>query len=364
VRPIVIAAGGTGGHFFPAEALAASLIARGQRVVLMTDGRAGNLKSETFAGHEQYVLRGAGLAGRGIGRAAAAILSLSAGAVQARHILARLDAAAVVGFGGYPCVPPILASRTLLRRPVLVLHEQNAVLGRANRFLAKHVDLLALGFAETLRVPPGIRTEVFGNPVRPAIQALAEQMPEPADGEFHLLVTGGSLGARVFSEVVPETVARLPIELRSRLRVVQQCRPEDMDRVRAIYAQANVQADLAPFFKDMAARLRTAHLIIARAGASTCAEIAVAGRAAILVPLPSAIDDHQTANARALNGATVIAQADFTPATLEKILTDMQQNPAKLIAAAQAVRTCARPEAANDLADQLESLIARAETLR
>ena len=214
VHPIVIAAGGTGGHFFPAEALASELLARGRRVALMTDARSGGLQSPVFAGLEQFVISGAGIAGRGALRAGKAALALAAGVVQARRILARIHAAAVVGFGGYPCVAPVLATRLMRHRPTVILHEQNAVLGRANRFLARHADLLALSFAATARVPEVAATVVTGNPVRPAIAALAAVPYAPPTDTLRLLVLGGSLGARVFSDVVPPALAALPDALR------------------------------------------------------------------------------------------------------------------------------------------------------
>src|ERR1700722_18681148 len=190
VQPIVIAAGGTGGHFFPAEALAAELVARGHRIVLMTDARSGGLSSPTFAGREQYVIRGAGIAGRGLWRGAKAIGSLAAGVVQARATLARIGASSIVGFGGYPTVAPVLAAGLLRRRPVVILHEQNAVLGRANRFLAGRADVLALGFEDTKRVPAGTRTEVTGNPVRPAITGLSQTGYVAPTDRIKLLVLG------------------------------------------------------------------------------------------------------------------------------------------------------------------------------
>ena len=363
-RPIVIAAGGTGGHFFPAEALAGTLIARGHRVVLMTDARAATRPSAVFAGHEQHVLRGAGIAGRGVHRAGRALVSLAAGTLQARRVLTVLDAAAVVGFGGYPSVAPILAARTLRRRPAIVLHEQNAVLGRANRFLAARADLLALGFEKTSRVPAGILTQLVGNPVRPAIAALAGTPAPMPGGRVELLVLGGSLGARVFADIVPHAVAMLPAALRARLHVVQQCRAEDLDRVRGTYMSADVAAQTAPFFDDVADRLAAAHLVISRAGASTCAEMAVAGRAAILVPLPGAIDDHQTENARGVAGATIIRQAEFTPERLAATLNEMIADPARLALAARLAASAARPHAADALADAVEHLVARMETSR
>ena len=355
MQPIVIAAGGTGGHFFPAEALAAALIARGHRVVLMTDARSGALKSAVFAGRETFVLSGAGISGRGILRAARALGGLAAGVVTARRLLTSLDASVVVGFGGYPCVPPVLAARSLRHRPRIVLHEQNAVLGRANMFLGRRADVLALGVDDTRRLPEGVRAVVTGNPVRPAIAALAGEAYAPPGDHANLLVLGGSLGARVFSDVVPASVAALPSDLRGRLRITQQCRAEDLDRVRAAYAACGVTAALAPFFDDVADRLRDAHLVIARAGASTVAELAVAGRPAILVPLPGAIDDHQTGNAAALGGARVIAQGDFAPADLAQALRALFDDPAALAASAREAAASGRANAAEALADLVES---------
>jgi UDP-N-acetylglucosamine--N-acetylmuramyl-(pentapeptide) pyrophosphoryl-undecaprenol N-acetylglucosamine transferase len=360
VQPIVIAAGGTGGHLFPAEALAAELIARGQRIVLMTDTRSAGQKSPVFAEREQYILPGAGVAGRGALRGVLAVGSIAAGVVQARTILARIGAAAVVGFGGYPSVAPVLATRLLRHRPGVILHEQNAVLGRANRFLARHADAIALSFAETERVPEVAATAPTGNPVRPAIMALAQSSYVAPSGRINLLVLGGSLGARVFSDVVPDALRALPDNLRVRLNVVQQCRPEDLDRVRSAYARADIAADLAPFFPDVAARLLAAHLVIARAGASTVTELAIAGRPSILVPLPSAIDDHQSANARALaqaGGAWVYPQPSFTPTALTERLAELLPDPAALAAAAVAARTRARPDAAARLADLVHDLM-------
>ncbi len=357
-QPIVIAAGGTGGHFFPAEALAAELIARGQRVVLMTDARSTAGNSPVFAQREIHVLKGAGIAGRGAVRAGKAVLAMAAGIAQARSILAGLNASAIVGFGGYPSVAPVLASRLLRRRPAVVLHEQNAVLGRANRFLCGRADSLALSFAATQLIPSGTRTEVTGNPVRPAIAALAHAAYQAPGQTIRLLILGGSLGARVFSDIVPDALALLAEPLRARLSVVQQCRPEDLDRVRAAYTQAGIAADLAAFFPDVAERLLGAHLVIARAGASTVAELAVVGRPSILVPLPGAIDDHQSANARALadaGGAVVMPQSDLTPRTMADRLTTLLADPATLTRAAVAARGLAVPVAAAHLADLVES---------
>lgn len=365
VQTIVIAAGGTGGHFFPAEALASELIRRNHRIVLMTDSRSSGLASPVFADRERYVLPGAGIAGRGLWRGVKAVAGLAACVFQARHILSRLNAAAVVGFGGYPCVGPVLGAALLRAKPVVVLHEQNAVLGRANRFLAGRGAHVALSFPNTERLPASARETagVTGNPVRPAIIALADASYVPPSDGIRLLVLGGSLGARVLSDVVPAAIKSLPEALRSRLSITQQCRKEDLDRVRAAYAQVGVEADLATFFPDVADRLAAAHLVVARAGASTVAELAVAGRPSILVPLPGAIDDHQTANATALtaaHAARLMPQPTFTPDILANTLTELLSDPALLIVMAEAARAQGRPDAAARLADLVETRIAQA----
>ncbi len=361
VRPVVIAAGGTGGHFFPAEALAEALLARGRRIALMTDARSAGLDSPEFANAERFVLPGAGIAGRGAMRAAGAAAALAAGTLRARGLLARLDAAVVVGFGGYPSVAPVLGAAALRRRPPVILHEQNAVLGRANRLLARRADLLALGFADTARVPANARRVVTGNPVRAPIRALADvaYLPPDAVSAVHLLVLGGSLGARVFSDVVPAALAALPAAARARLRVVQQARAEDVVRVQAAYAACGIAAEIAPFFTDIADRLAAAQLVIARAGASTVAELAVAGRPALLVPLPIAIDDHQAANAQALQaagGAWMIRQPEFTAGWLAARLAALFAAPETLAVAAAAARSVARRDAAAALADLVETV--------
>ena len=365
VKPIVIAAGGTGGHFFPAEALASRLMARGHRVVLMTDQRSGASQSPVFAGGEIHVLPGAGIAGRGIRRSAAAVAALARGTLQARRILGPLNAGAIIGFGGYPCVPPVLAARTLGKHPAIILQEQNAVLGRANRMLSRAADVLALGFAGTTRVPAHVRAVVTGNPVRDAIAHVAGRGYTPPADPIELLVLGGSLGARVFSDIVPPAIAALPAALRGRLRITQQCRQEDISRVRAAYAEQGIDAELASFFADVATKLLRAHLVIARAGASTCAELAAVGRPAILVPLPGAIDDHQAANAASLSAAhaaLMIAQAKFTSDRLNELLQTCLQE-SWLTAAAAAAARCARAGAADDLSDLVEQSLARTEAL-
>jgi UDP-N-acetylglucosamine--N-acetylmuramyl-(pentapeptide) pyrophosphoryl-undecaprenol N-acetylglucosamine transferase len=362
VRPVVIAAGGTGGHFFPAEALAAALIKRGERIALMTDARSSAYASPVFANAERFVLKGSGLAGHGMLGAARGALALARGTWEARRLLLDLNPSAVVGFGGYPSVPPVVAARFLpaSRRPPVVLHEQNAVLGRANRGMARGADLLALCFEGTRRVPPEAKAEVLGNPVRPAIAALHGQgYVAPAD-VMRVFVLGGSLGARIFSDVVPAAITALPPAIRRRIAVVQQCREEDLDRTRTAYAAAGVRAELAPFFADVATHYANAHLVIARAGASTVAEIACAGRPSILVPLPHAIDDHQSENARSLSAAgaaELMSQTNFSAESLATALKNRLLAPETLDEAARAAASLGRPDAAERLADRVLSLV-------
>jgi UDP-N-acetylglucosamine--N-acetylmuramyl-(pentapeptide) pyrophosphoryl-undecaprenol N-acetylglucosamine transferase len=359
----VIAAGGTGGHFFPAEALAAALQARGERVVLMTDARSGGLTSPAFSNAERYVLAGAGLSGRGVVPAAKGVVALAEGVWQARKILQELEPAAVVAFGGYPAVPPVVAARFLKIRPAIVLHEQNAVLGRANRLLAWFADRLVLSFAKTERLPRSVLTSVLGNPVRPAIVALAGEGYEAPDDKIQLLVLGGSLGAKIFGTLIPAALALLPENLRDRLVVTQQCRADDAAAAREVLQDAGIEAELSPFFEDVAARINRAHLVIARAGASTVAELAVAGRPAIFIPLPGAIDDHQRANADALADAGAAwrsDQAGIAPQTLANRIEMLLTAPEILSRTAAAAAALGRPDAAEKLADLVQGAMVMA----
>jgi UDP-N-acetylglucosamine--N-acetylmuramyl-(pentapeptide) pyrophosphoryl-undecaprenol N-acetylglucosamine transferase len=355
----VLAAGGTGGHLFPAEAVGRLLVANGGAVHLLTDRRA-----DAFAAAVPGVtidLVRAGRFGGGPLHAAYGLAELAVGVVQARRLLRRLAPAAVVGFGGYPSVPTMLAA-TQLGLPTLI-HEQNVVLGRANRLLAPRARRIATGFAATqgLRDTDRGRAIHTGNPVRPAIHAVGA-VPYAAperDAPIELLVVGGSQGARIFGEIVPPALALLPAGLRARLRVAQQARPEDKDAVVAQYTARGIAAEIATFFDDMSARLQRAHLVVCRAGASTIAELAVAGRPAILVPYPHAMDDHQTANASAFaasGGGWVIAQPGFTPDTLAERLADLFVDPAALATAAGAARHSARDAAAEHLAQLVHGL--------
>jgi UDP-N-acetylglucosamine--N-acetylmuramyl-(pentapeptide) pyrophosphoryl-undecaprenol N-acetylglucosamine transferase len=355
-RPlIVLAAGGTGGHMFPAEALAGALAARGHDVALITDrrGQAIALPGIDLAVHR---VRAAAMTGASLPAKLTAGLQLLIGAAQSWWLLRRLKPAAVVGFGGYPSVPAVLAAHRL-GLPV-ILHEQNAVLGRANQMLTPYARRIATCFAEVEGVSAADRGKIVmtGNPVRPAIAALA-QTPYPtleADSSVNLLITGGSLGASLFSRVIPKAIGLLPESVRRRLSIVQQARADDLEGVRAAYAALGMTPVLAPFFGDMPARLAAAHLVIGRAGASTVAETAVAGRPAILVPLAIHRDDHQTKNARALEAAgaaLVMPEAAFTPEALAARLQPLLALPEKLTAMAAKARDVATLDAAERLAD-------------
>ena len=359
--PIVIAAGGTGGHFFPAEALAAELLERGERVVLLTDARSSGFESPVFAKTDKYVVAGSGLAGRNARRILQGVFALARGVMQARAILRGLKPGAVVAFGGYPSVPPVLAAASIYgAKPMIVLHEQNAVLGRANRFLCRFSNVLALNFVNTQRLPSTTRTIVVGNPVRPAIRNLYSQGYSAPGESIQLLIIGGSLGAKVFSSLVPRALAKLPGELRARLRVTQQCRVEDIEAAGRIFEDAGIKAELSAFYTDVAALLKRAHLIVARAGASTVAEIAVAGRPVIFIPLPGAIDDHQRANADAIaahGGAKRLDQAGLTADILAKEIETFLMDPQRLVDMAAASARIGEPHAAARLADLLQGRV-------
>lgn len=357
-RLAVIAAGGTGGHMFPAQALAEVLRQRGWRILLATDER-GALYADKFPADSQLSLSAAtAKASDPIGMMRAGIAVLR-GTLQARAAFRQLDPAVVVGFGGYPSLPALLAGIGQ-KRPT-VIHEQNAVFGRVNRFLANRVTEVACAFPTLELAKPAVkqRAHVLGNPVRPDILALMDQPYEPPQpgGRIRLLVTGGSQGARLLSETTPEAIAKLPEEIRGRLDVQQQTRKESMDSARRIYANALVKAEVAPFFRDMAGRLAAAHLVIGRAGASTVCELAVAGRPSLLVPLKIAADDHQRFNARLLEdagGAAVALEDELTVDSLAAALKHMLGNPALLERMANGARSVAKPDAAEKLADLVE----------
>jgi UDP-N-acetylglucosamine--N-acetylmuramyl-(pentapeptide) pyrophosphoryl-undecaprenol N-acetylglucosamine transferase len=358
-RLVVLAAGGTGGHMFPAEALAGALIARGHKVALVTDAR-GKGFGDRLPQVEVHRISAGGLAGRGLVARARGALQLLGGLFQARGILRRLSPAIVVGFGGYASVPTVMAAQRAGIKTVL--HEQNAVLGRANRLLARRAAKIALSFDHVAGLPggDGDKTVITGNPVRPAIAAVAD-FPYPAQGgDLRLLVTGGSQGARVFGHVVPAAVAMLPETLRARLRVAQQCRAEDFSTAKDAYDRLGVAAELATFFADMPERLAASHLAVMRSGASTVTELCAAGRPAILVPYPHAADDHQAANARAVaasGAAWVMPEPEFTAVALADRLNALLAAPAALAAAAAKARAAGRRDAAERLADLVLSLV-------
>jgi UDP-N-acetylglucosamine--N-acetylmuramyl-(pentapeptide) pyrophosphoryl-undecaprenol N-acetylglucosamine transferase len=351
--PIVLAAGGTGGHLFPAQALAGTLLAMDRRVALVTDPR-GQAFGGQLAEVDVHRIR-AGRFDSGLLSKAVGLAEIALGTMEAGRLLRRLAPAAVVGFGGYPSVPTMLAAARL-GLPT-VIHEQNAILGRANRLLAPRMRRIATSFAAVGGMRPADRERAVetGNPVRPAIAALRDA-PYPAiapDGPLRILVLGGSQGARILSEVIPTAVAQLPDGLRHRLRLTQQARPEDIEAVRAAHAANGIAAELASFFTDVPARLAQAHLVISRSGASTVAELAMIGRPAILVPYLHATDDHQTANAVALSqagAAWVMSQGDFGPTALAARLTVLFAAPTSLQEAAAAAHRLGRPEAATLLA--------------
>jgi len=352
---ILLAAGGTGGHLFPAEALGLELIRRGHRVRLVTDARALRytglftkdtidvVPSETVRGRTPWSLARTGA-------------MLGAGTLVALNLMRRMKPAAVVGFGGYPTVPPLLAAR-LFGVPTLV-HEANAVLGRANRFLSSRVGAIATSLPGVLDRDPALaaKTTTVGTPMRPAILAAAAvkfAVPEPT-GPLRLLVVGGSQGARVMADIVPGAIERLRPSLWNRLILTQQVREEDMTRVRAVYDRLKINAELAPFFADLPARLASSHLVISRSGAGTVAELGAIGRPSILVPLPGSIDQDQFANAGVLaqaNGAVRIAQGDFTSDRLAAEISSLAAEPGRLTAMAAGARGVGRLDAAERLAD-------------
>jgi len=353
---ILLAAGGTGGHLFPAEALATVLMARGCDVELATDHRALDYGT-VFAPDTVHALAAATpFAGSPVAKLAA-LLKLGRGTLAARALIKRLAPRCVIGFGGYPSVPPLLAA-TWLKVPTLI-HEQNAVMGRANRFLAGRVTAIATGFPSLGGVTAEIRAKSVhtGNPVRPAVvAAAATPFPDFTDGCLRLLVTGGSQGARIMSDIVPAAVQAMAPVVRQQLRIVQQARAEDLERVKSLYAALGVQAEVAPFFKDLPARIARAHLVVARAGASTVSELAVIGRPSILVPLPGSLDQDQAANAAWLGSAKaalVLPQTEFTPNRLATELLRSLAEANSLRGAAAAARALGIADAAERLADRV-----------
>ena len=352
---VCLAAGGTGGHVFPALAVAQTLQAQGHRTLLITDRRGTHMVTGTaFA-----TIAAASPFQRGLGKRIGALALLSGGAIMSFLRLLFRRPAVMIGFGGYPSFAPLLMAG-LLRIPTLV-HEQNAYLGRANRLLASRAGHLALSWGDTANVPDAATSFAAGMPVRSAFFEIAP-MRLNKGAPLHLTILGGSLGASIFADIVPAAIAKLPTSIRKILNVTQQCRPEQLDSLRAIYKQMGIQANLAPFFDDVPAILSDSHLVIGRAGASSVAELAAAGRPAILVPLAIAMDDHQSANARQLadvGGAISIAEPDFTAQSLCQEMTKLLSSRTCLAKMGEDARKLAMPDAAHNIADYALTLASR-----
>ena len=358
-RHFVLAAGGTGGHMIPAHAVAEELMVRGHHVALVTDERGAKIPG-IFDKAQVHVMP-AGRMTKNPKSWPGALKAILSGRAMARRLNETFRPTAVVGFGGYPAMPALLGA--LADGIPTAIHEQNAVLGRVNRLLAGRVDAIATAYPDVERLKDAYagKVHLVGNPVREEVKALRDEEFPPLTDEsvFRVLVIGGSQGATILSTVVPEGLSMLPIALRRRLQVTQQCRAEDIERVRKVYAEQEIPADLATYFNDVPEKLGWSHLMIARAGASTLAELTCAGRPAILIPLPSAMDDHQTANAKEMTeagGARTIPQARFTAVELAKQMQKMAMEPGALQNAAKRARACGRPNAARDMADLLESI--------
>ncbi|OJF97304.1 undecaprenyldiphospho-muramoylpentapeptide beta-N-acetylglucosaminyltransferase [Pararhizobium antarcticum] len=355
---ILLAAGGTGGHLFPAEALGYELKAQGYSVHLVTDSRAERYAGK-FPADEIHVVPSATIGSKNPIKVARSLWTLWTGVRAARRLIARLKPQVVVGFGGYPTVPPLLAA-TGMGVPSMI-HEQNAVMGRANKALAGRVRAIAGGFLPESDGPYAAKTVTTGNPVRPAVLEAAKVPYQPStEGEaFRLVVFGGSQGAQYFSKTVPTAISLLDEGLRKRLKLTQQARPEDMEMVRGCASRLELEAEIAPFFNDMAERIAQAHLVICRSGASTVSELAVIGRPSVLVPYPYALDHDQAANAAALaanGGAKVIVQAELSAEKLATILTHAMGNPGKLSDMAEKARQTGKPDAARLLAAIVDAI--------
>jgi UDP-N-acetylglucosamine--N-acetylmuramyl-(pentapeptide) pyrophosphoryl-undecaprenol N-acetylglucosamine transferase len=358
---ILLCAGGTGGHLFPAEALAVVLEKRGLAIELATDARAAQFK---FPARAMHIIPSATVRGRDPVSLARTLTVLTIGLAKAWLLIGRIRPAVVVGFGGYPTVPPLFAASA--RGVPSVLHEQNGVMGRANRLLASRVTAIATSFPSLTNLDPRLSAKVTftGNPVRAqVVEAAAIPYTAPAAGApLSLVVFGGSQGAHVMAEIVPPALTRLAPEIRARLRVVQQARAEDIESVRAAYAEAGIVAECAPFFADLPRRMAQARVVISRSGASTVAELSAIGRPGILVPLPHALDQDQFANAGVLaqaGGAIRIEQRDFTPERLAAEIAALAADPARLARMAIAAKSAGAIDAAERLADLVIKVASR-----
>lgn len=357
---IALAAGGTGGHMFPAEALAQELKRRGRNVLLVTDAR-GQRYTQNFPADDSFEISAATPSIGGPVAKGLAAVSIARGLITALSAFKKRKPAAAVGFGGYPSLPAMKAA-ALLGVPYGV-HEQNAVLGRANRMLVKGAAFTAHAFPVLEKLPSGVEAIEVGNPVRDAVAALStvSYPTTTSDGKIHILVFGGSQGATIFSDAPVNAIAELPDALRARLSVVHQAREADVDRVRGAYDAAGVQCDVAPFFSDLPERMAAAHLVVSRAGASTVTELSAIGRPSILVPLGIAMDDHQTGNARVLSEASaaiVLPESSFNAEAMKTAFETLLVNPARLEAMAMAAKDRVKSAAAARLADLVEELCA------
>ena len=357
--PIALAAGGTGGHLFPAEALAQELKRRGRRVLLVTDAR-GARYAQNFPADERFEISAATPSIGGPVAKAAAAVSIAAGLYTSLREFKKRQPAAAVGFGGYPSLPAMKAA-ALMKIPYGV-HEQNGVLGRANRMLVKGAAFTAHAFPMLEKLPAGVETIEVGNPVRDAVNDVADASYPSLDGDIQLLIFGGSQGASIFSDAPVKAIAALPEPLRARLVVTHQAREKERNAVKAAYDEAGVRAEVAPFFTDLPQRMASAHLVISRAGASTVTELAAIGRPSILVPLAIAMDDHQSGNARTLSGrkaAVILPEKAFNQYELGAPLAALLENPARLREMAAAAKGAVKSGAAARLADLVEDIAAR-----
>ena len=355
-RTIVLTTGGTGGHVFPAQSVATELLKRGHTVIFITDNRGNAFQNMPEV--KTYHLMAESVTGRSFVGKLIAAFKLWLGSAQAMLLLHKLKPDLVVGFGGYASIPTVISAE-LLRIPV-VLHEQNAILGRANRFVAKNAKMVATSFPSVQRIPSNTPSVHVGQPVRPAILE-KDNTPLPQTEYFNLLIFGGSQGARFFSRQLPIALMKLPPEIRAKIVLTQQARPEDDADLRATYADANFhQMTIQPFFNNMPDLLANANLVIGRGGAGTLTEVMVVGRPAIIVPLPTAADNHQYANATVLEkaeGAWVVQEKDFDADQFATQLSNLIQKPEVLQNAAQKAHSLAIVNAAVRMADLIEDLI-------
>lgn len=359
----LLAAGGTGGHMFPAQALAETLKAQGWDIAMMTDAR-GKKHAGRIPADPLIEVSAATISPRKPHKVPGGILKLMRGVGQAKRFIKTWQPDVVIGFGGYPAFPAIRAAQRL--GVPTILHEQNAVLGRVNRVFAAKANYVACGFERLLRVPEKANIKAIGNPMRDAVlsASMREYEAPSQTGKINLLIVGGSLGSSIISTTVPKAVAKLPAELRARLNVVQQTRDADMDEAQALYLGANVSAQCAPFFSDIQTHLAKAHFVVARAGASSVSEIALMGLPSLLVPLAIAMDDHQTENAKALNdlkAADILPETEFTPEAVENILLERLCDSNYLETASRAAQSAARPDATARLADLVKAVVGAAQ---